>query len=260
MSSAWCRIESVAPPACGIVHQALSILGQSVPPCVACTCCLVSCPWRLAAVHHFGFTETVEQQQQRTVHQLPMCCWPDRKDSCCQKTAATTDSTPVTHVLLARQEGQVLSENSSNNGQYTSYPCVVGPTGRATAVRKQQQQRTVHQLPMCCWPDRKDNCFQKTAATTDSTPVTHVLLADRKDNCCQKTAAETVSYILSLCADRQQQERLCQLHCLSLCVDRSNCCQCQTSTTKTVSVTCLSLCLREQLLSVSDISNRDCVS
>ena len=142
VSSAWCRIESVAPPACGIVHQALSILGQSVPPCVACTCCLVSCPWRLAAVHHFGFTETVEQQQQRTVHQLPMCCWPDRKG-----------------------------------------------------------------------------------------------------NCCQKTAAETVSYILSLCADRQQQERLCQLHCLSLCVDRSNCCQCQTSTTKTVSVTCLSLCV-----------------
>ena len=107
----------------------------------------------------------------------------------------------------------------------------------------------------------------RTAATTDSTPVTHVLLADRKDNCCQKTAAETVSYILSLCADRQQQQRLCQLHvcrCVftgttavsvrhqqqRLCqlrvfryfLDRNSNCQCRTWATETVSVTCLSLC------------------
>ena len=173
-------VSSLWHPVCGILHQARSILCQSAPPCVACMCCLVSCVWRLAAMHHCGFTETEQQyahrvckQQQQTVHQLPMCCWP---------TGRTT---------AVRHQQQRLS--------VTFCHCVL--TGTAAVSVRQQQQQRLCQLHVChCVYG--NNCCQCQTSATETVSVTCFSLLFL-------TGIATVSV-------RHEQQRL-SVTCLSLC-------------------------------------------
>ena len=197
-------VSSLWHPVCGILHQARSILCQSAPPCVACMCCLVSCVWRLAAMHHCGFTETEQQyahrvckQQQQTVHQLPMCCWPTGRTTAVRHQQQRLSVT-FCHCVLTGTAAVSVRQQQQRLCQLHVCHCVLSGT---TSVSVRHQQQRLCQLHVChCVYG--NNCCQCQTSATETVSVTCFSLLFL-------TGIATVSV-------RHEQQRL-SVTCLSLC-------------------------------------------